>query len=117
MNTYFAKLSLAFENIVPHEFLDLKNSAGPFDDAIERAAGIAKRHKNRRLCFASCRTPYIKDLTNEVDLRTPDEFGRNVLYYASLCGHVRAAHFVVVHAYGDVQVGFFFHRSTLEGDM
>ncbi len=96
---------LAFENIVYLAFSeDLNNSVGRFD-AIERAAGIAKRRENCRECSSSCRMPYIKDLTHEVDLRTSDEFGRNVLYYASLCGHVRVAHFVVVHAYGDVQVG------------
>lgn len=45
-----------------------------------------------------------KDLADSVDLRTRDAFGRNPLYYTCLCGHVCAAHFVVVRAYGGVEV-------------
>lgn len=45
-----------------------------------------------------------KDLADSVDLRTKDAFGRNPLYYTCLCGHVCAAHFVVIRAYGGVEV-------------
>ncbi|CBN77060.1 hypothetical protein Esi_0026_0127 [Ectocarpus siliculosus] len=42
-------------------------------------------------------------IADSVDLRRNDDFGRNALYYACLCGHAHAAHFVVVRAYGDVE--------------
>ncbi|CAM9107052.1 unnamed protein product [Ectocarpus sp. 6 AP-2014] len=45
----------------------------------------------------------LKGIADSVDLRRNDDFGRNALYYACLCGHVHAAHFVVVRAYGDVE--------------
>ncbi|CAM9840686.1 unnamed protein product [Ectocarpus sp. 4 AP-2014] len=47
--------------------------------------------------------PALKDIADSVDLRRNDDFGRNALYYSCLCGHVHAAHFVVVRAYGDVE--------------
>ncbi|CAN0463962.1 unnamed protein product [Ectocarpus sp. 12 AP-2014] len=47
--------------------------------------------------------PALKGIADSVDLKRNDDFGRNALYYACLCGHVHAAHFVVVRAYGDVE--------------
>lgn len=47
---------------------------------------------------------FVKECAGSVDLRANDAFGRNALYYTCLCGHVQAAHFVAVHAYGGVEV-------------
>lgn len=39
-----------------------------------------------------------------IDLRKNGPFGRNAMYYACLCGHVDAVHFIATHAYGGVKV-------------
>ncbi|CAM9282171.1 unnamed protein product [Scytosiphon promiscuus] len=75
------------------------------EDVKEVAGRLAAERLVCVMCAASKRghVSTLKDLAEHVDLRSRDAFGRNALYYSCLCGHVRAVHFVVVHAYGGIE--------------